>query len=120
MLCLWLFILYILFRLNLSELDFGITCYVIIPWYFHIKLVFISWFLQENYGLKSLNLSMNGLGDPGAAAIGVGLRVNQCLTELNISNNRITQAGAMDIAKGVATNDCLNILKVRLDLKYKV
>ena len=55
---------------------------------------------------------MNGLGDMGAAAVGLALRVNQCLTELNISSNRISQSGAMDIAKGLMVNDVLSILKV--------
>ena len=69
---------------------------------------------QENFGLKHLNLSMNGLGDRGAKAIGNGLKYNQCLKELNISCNRLSPDGAQEVAKGLAANEKLETLWVSL------
>ena len=69
--------------------------------------------LQENYGLKYLNLAMNGLADDGAKLIGQALKANQCLVDLNISSNRITTEGAIEIARGIEVNETLQTLRVR-------
>jgi Ran GTPase-activating protein (RanGAP) involved in mRNA processing and transport len=68
--------------------------------------------VQENYGLKYLNLQMNGMGEEGARALGHALTHNQCLLELNISSNRITEDGAMQVARGLFVNEVLETLRV--------
>jgi len=69
-------------------------------------------FIQENYGLKCMKLSMNGFGRPGAEALGKALKNNRTLIELNISHNRMPEIAAQDIAKGLQVNDNLKVLRV--------
>ena len=76
--------------------------------------------LQENYGLKYVNLAMNGLADDGAKLIGEALKFNQCLVDLNISSNRITAEGASDIARGIEVNESLQTLRVRMNTNIDV
>ena len=72
-----------------------------------------TFLLQENYGLKSINVSMNGFSGPGAEAFGRALKHNRGLTELDLSHNRVPQEGAGHIALGLQTNDTLAVLKVK-------
>ena len=67
---------------------------------------------QENFGLKTLDLSMNGFDVLGAEGIGKAIKQNRTLRCLDISNNRIPQDGAKHVAKGLAENDGLQILRV--------
>ena len=68
--------------------------------------------LQENYGLKSLLVAMNGFSEMGAEALGRALKHNRGLTELDVSHNRINETGAGHIALGLQTNDVLKELRV--------
>ncbi|XP_038618962.1 leucine-rich repeat-containing protein 74B isoform X2 [Tachyglossus aculeatus] len=65
---------------------------------------------QANIFLKVLDVSYNGFGDPGAAALGVALRGNNVLEELDVSNNRISPAGALRLASGLRENRTLRTL----------
>ena len=50
---------------------------------------FNFFYLQNNRGLVELDLSWNGFGNEGAAAIGEALKYNSSLEVLDLSNNRI-------------------------------
>ena len=73
---------------------------------------FNFFFLQENVGLKHLNVCMNGFGLEGAKALEEALRQNHTLLSLNISYCRIPLEGAPHIASGLQHNDCLTHLNV--------
>lgn len=62
--------------------------------------------------LKVLNLSWNGLGQEGGAAVADALMVNQALTELDLTGNRLSLDTAKRMAKVLAGNDTIKILKV--------
>lgn len=63
--------------------------------------------------LKTLDLSMNGFGNDGAAALGEVLRFNSCLDYLDVSSNSINNEGISKISKGLEFNESLKFLKVK-------
>ena len=63
--------------------------------------------------LKTCNLSWNGLGPEGGAAIADAIKGNSSLLELDISGNRLDATSATLIAKALQVNDELRVLKVR-------
>ncbi|KAG8538876.1 hypothetical protein GDO81_021859, partial [Engystomops pustulosus] len=65
-----------------------------------------------NIFLRVLDLSYNGFGNDGAAALGEALKVNNVLEEINISNNRIALQGAVRFALCVKENKTLRVLKM--------
>ncbi|XP_054304055.1 leucine-rich repeat-containing protein 74A isoform X7 [Pongo pygmaeus] len=65
-------------------------------------------------GLR-LDLSMNGLGNEVALALGEVLRLNSCLVYLDISGNDIGNEGASKISKGLESNESLRVLKLFLN-----
>lgn len=69
---------------------------------------------QVNTGLKVLDISMNGLGDSGAAAMGEALKENRTLVELDMRNNRITINGVKPLFEGIVENDALQTIKVHI------
>ena len=64
--------------------------------------------------LRSLHLSMNGVGVPGAMFAGDMLTSNESLTYLDISFNRIHDQGVEFIAAGLQKNEALHHLIVHL------
>lgn len=53
-----------------------------------------------------MNLSWNGMGQDGTAAIGEALKTNNVLEELDLSNNRISVEAAILLAKGMYNCTC--------------
>lgn len=68
--------------------------------------------LESNVTLKTLDLSMNGCGNEGAAALAEVLKTNSSLAYLNVSNNDISNEGISKISKGLEFNESLRSLKV--------
>lgn len=62
--------------------------------------------------LKTLDLSMNGFGNEGAAAFGEALRLNGSLAYVDISANNISNEGISKISRGLEINDSIKVLKV--------
>ena len=73
---------------------------------------FITYVFQENVRLKSCDLSWNGFGPKGGAAIADALSTNESLQELSISGNRLDVESAILIAKALKKNEELKVLKV--------
>lgn len=69
--------------------------------------------LEANGTLKKLDLSMNGFGNKGAAALGEVLRLNNTLAYLDLSNNDISNEGVSKISRGLEFNEHLRVLKVK-------
>lgn len=68
--------------------------------------------LESNVTLKTLDISMNGFGNEGAAALGEALKSNGSLAYLDVSNNDISNEGIFKLSKGLEFNECLRTLKV--------
>ncbi|KAI6657868.1 hypothetical protein LOD99_610 [Oopsacas minuta] len=66
--------------------------------------------IKNNTILRSFDLSFNGFGNEGAAAIGDALKSNSTLTFLYLRSNHIHVAGATALGKGLESNDCLQHL----------
>ena len=66
--------------------------------------------LTVNTCLTSLDLSVNQIGDPGAASLSKALTVNSCLTSLVLSNNWIGDPGAASLAEALKVSTCLTSL----------
>ena len=60
--------------------------------------------------LTSLNISSNGLGSEGSAAIAMALKVNRSLTSLVLYNNNIGAKGASALAEALIVNGSLTVL----------
>ena len=63
--------------------------------------------------LRTLDLSMNGFGNEGAAALGEVLRFNSSLAYLDVSSNNISNEGVSKISRGLEINESLKVLKVK-------
>ena len=57
-----------------------------------------------------MNISFNGFGNEGAAAIGDALRTNSTLTSLFMRSNHIHVAGTISLGRGLEPNDTLQHL----------
>ena len=68
--------------------------------------------LQENVRLKVCNISWNGFGPEGGAAIGEALASNNSLLEIDVSGNRLSADSATKMARTVASNDTLRSIRV--------
>ena len=77
-------------------------------------LLVVTCVLQENVGLKILNLKMNGFGADGAKVMAHALMHNRTLMNLDLSSNRIPIAGAVALGKGINSNEILTHIKVSL------
>ncbi|CAG5119014.1 unnamed protein product, partial [Candidula unifasciata] len=66
----------------------------------------------NNVFMKKVNLSWNGFGREGCAALKDAFRTNSVLEEIDLTNNRITTEGAVLIGKGLLTNETLKVFKV--------
>lgn len=62
--------------------------------------------------MKRINLSWNGFGPEGGAAIADALATNNSVMEIDISGNRLNADAAVKIAKSIFSNDNLRILRV--------
>ena len=69
-------------------------------------------YLQENVGLKTLNVSFNGFGHEGTCAMAQALAHNTTLHDLDMSKNRITDIGVIMLTKQLKHNEGLRILRV--------
>ena len=74
---------------------------------------------QERNYIRVVDLSWNGLGDPGAKEIGVYLAKNPEVTTLDISSNNFSAEGAISIAKGLKENTSLVTLRVCHPLTHR-
>jgi hypothetical protein len=63
-----------------------------------------------NSTLQQLNMSANGIGDSGAAAVAEALMVNFSLKKLDLGNIDLGDDGAEDIAKALKVNSVLEEL----------
>ena len=72
--------------------------------------------LQKNSNLRVLDVSWNGFGFEGCAALGLALRENNTLEALNIACNRIHPPALYELLKGVIGNKSLLRLKVSSSL----
>ena len=70
-------------------------------------------FVQDNIGMKVLNVSWNGFGEEGSMAMGVALKTCT-LTELDMSNNRVGAEGFVAMVTALKNNDDLKKLIVSL------
>lgn len=70
-------------------------------------------FLQENKGLRYLDLSWNGFYLKGCQHLGDALLVNSDLTELNLNCNRINKDCLEKLLRGFKQNSTLRTLRVR-------
>lgn len=68
--------------------------------------------MQENTGIREIDLAHNGFGYEGALAVGELLSKNTQLQRLDLSSNQINWNGAMFVAKGLAKNRTLEVLRV--------
>lgn len=55
---------------------------------------------ETNIFLNILDISYNGLGDPGATAVGKALKTSSVLQELNMSNYHISVRGSHEPRPG--------------------
>ena len=69
-------------------------------------------FLQENVGLKSLNVSFNGFGTEGTSAMAHAIAQNRTLKHLDMSKNRITDIDVTQLTKQLKHNESLETLRV--------
>ena len=69
-------------------------------------------FLQENVRLKVCNISWNGFGPEGGAAMGEALASNNSLLEIDVSGNRLNSDSAVKMARTVSSNDNLRAIRV--------
>ena len=76
--------------------------------------MYFFFFSQKNSNLRTLNISWNGFGFEGCAALGLALRENNTLEDLNIACNRIHPPALYELLKGVVGNKSLLKLKVSL------
>ena len=67
---------------------------------------------QENVRLKLCNISWNGFGPEGGAAVGEAMVSNNALLELDVSGNRLTVDTAMKMARMISGNDNIRTLRV--------
>lgn len=67
---------------------------------------------QENVRLKLCNISWNGFGPEGGAAVGEAMVSNNALLELDVSGNRLTADTAMKMARMISSNDNIRTLRV--------
>lgn len=66
--------------------------------------------VQENVGLKEINLAWNGFEDEGALTLGLALRANGTLEHMDLTCNRITGKGLHALATALSANDSLRTL----------
>jgi Ran GTPase-activating protein (RanGAP) involved in mRNA processing and transport len=66
--------------------------------------------LQLNPTLLRLDLSWNGIGDSGAAAIAEALKVNSNLQKLILFSNEVGSSGAAAIARALMRHSTLRQL----------
>ena len=69
--------------------------------------------LKENTTLKSMDLSINQIGDAGAADIAAALKENSTLLRLYLYNNQIGDPGAAAIVAALKENSTLQELVLR-------
>ena len=69
--------------------------------------------LQENISIKTLDISMNGIGRQGAESIGSSLKVNRSLRTLKMRACRINVDGLLMFFTNMVGNDTLRALDVR-------
>ena len=85
-------------------------------WHANAARVHISFlnilFCQENVRLKVCNISWNGFGPEGGAAIGEALSSNNSLLEIDVSGNRLNSDSAVKMARTVSSNDNLRTIRV--------
>ena len=77
-----------------------------------IKVISQQSNLQENVRLKVCNISWNGFGPEGGAAMGEALASNNSLLEIDISGNRLNSDSAVKMARTVSSNDNLRAIRV--------
>ena len=68
--------------------------------------------LQENVGLKSLNVSFNGFGTEGTYVMAQAIANNRTLKHLDMSKNRITDIDITQLTKQLKNNETLETLRV--------
>ena len=68
--------------------------------------------LQDNFGLKHLNLAWNGFGEEGAKELAIALKTSS-LSHLDLTNNRIPDEGFLALIKTIKDTDELRCLKVK-------
>jgi len=61
----------------------------------------------EKLSLKSLNLSKNKIGGPGAEELAKGIAQNVSLVDLNLEDNKIDDAGVSTLAANIAAKPAL-------------
>lgn len=71
-----------------------------------------DYILQENVRLKICDISWNGFGPEGGAAVGEAMVSNNALLELDISGNRLTADTAVKMARMISSNDNIRTLRV--------
>ena len=71
-----------------------------------------SLILQENFGLKEVDISMNGFGLEGAKALGEAIKNNRTLLKLDAMFCRLPVHGSYSLSDGLQTNDILQQLNV--------
>ena len=74
----------------------------------------MCFFQQNNKTLRQLNLSWNGFGFEGCAALAEMLEVNCVLKDLDLTNNRIHPPALIALLRGLTRNSTLRKLNVRL------
>ncbi|GMI13383.1 hypothetical protein TrLO_g7965 [Triparma laevis f. longispina] len=72
----------------------------------------ISFALQSNYSLTSLNLKGQRLWDAGVCAVASMLRENRTLKHLNLSDNDVKRQGGMALASALEVNEALEHLNI--------
>ena len=74
--------------------------------------------VQENIGMKKLNLAWNGFGEEGAIALAVALKFCT-LVRLDLTNNRIGTEGFGCLIKSLRDNEYLKELIVSIETSHK-
>jgi hypothetical protein len=78
----------------------------------------ISKHLEGNTRVKNLYMSWNGLEDAGCLVLSSLLRKNQCLRLLDLSSNGIHNPGARHLAKAISGNSLLVLKELHLQNNF--
>ena len=62
--------------------------------------------------MKKCNISWNGFGPEGGAAVAEAMVTNNALFELDVSGNRLTKDTAMKMTRVISSNDNIQIIRV--------